>query len=83
MDNNGKTKMGAPVRPPVKKEIENVIAKLRRRTGWSQEKLGEKLGKYKSAISEYERGVRDIPKTVALLAQSILDELPPEDRDGD
>ncbi len=75
-------RMGAPVRVPVKQKNENTIARLRRRTGWSQEYLGERLGKNKSEISLYERGKRDIPKTVELLARTILDALPPEDAPG-
>lgn len=35
------------------------IAQARTVKGWSQSELGEKVGKSKQAISDYERGTRD------------------------
>ena len=69
MDNNGKTKMGAPVRPP---EGDNPLATLRRLRGWSQKEAAEALGVSQPMLSMYERGVQDIPKPVRLLIDILL-----------
>ena len=61
---NGKVKMGAPVRLP---EGDNPLARLRRERDWSQQEAADALGVSRSMLSRYERGVLDIPKPVRLL----------------
>lgn len=55
------------------------LRELRKQNGYSQEKLGEKIGKSKSVVSSYENNVKipsvDVLTTLALLYNVSLDYL--------
>lgn len=67
-----KTKQGAPVRPPA--DADNIVAELRRRTGWSQLVIAEKIGTTRTSISRYENGQRSIPGPVRVLICQLLEQ---------
>lgn len=62
---------GRPVTPPDDKE-KNIIADLRRATGWSQAETAEKMGVTQEAVSLWERGKREISGPALILAKQLL-----------
>ena len=58
------TRMGAPLRLP---SGDNAVARFRHDLGLSQVETGEALGISGSAVAMYERGDREIPKTILIL----------------
>ena len=64
---------GGQVRPP--SVPENAIAELRRRTGWSQDHVAERLGVTRGAVSHWETGRRSIPGPVRILVAQLLEGL--------
>lgn len=53
------------------------LVKLRQRLGWSQAEAARKLGCSARSIVDWEKGVRKIPKNIALAAAAVLMNLPP------
>ena len=49
------------------------LRRIRRRLGLSQVELAKRLGRHSQTISEYERGVLDVPEIVAGFMR-LLDE---------
>jgi transcriptional regulator with XRE-family HTH domain len=56
----------APMRP-------EELAAIRRKLGWSLEKLGERVGVTKMSIHRYENGKRRIPKAIAEVIRWVVD----------
>ena len=54
------------------------ITMLRKRSGWSQEELAEKLGVSRQAVSKWENGSSD-PSTTNLIALASLFDITPEE----
>ena len=54
------------------------ITMLRKRSGWSQEELAEKLGVSRQAVSKWENGSSD-PSTTNLIALANLFDITPEE----
>ena len=67
-----KRKRGGQIKPPP--DADNIIAELRRRTGWSQLEIAERLGTTQGTVSRYETVQRKIPGPVRMLIQQLLDQ---------
>ncbi|MDL2315489.1 helix-turn-helix transcriptional regulator [Desulfovibrio sp. OttesenSCG-928-A18] len=61
--------MGRPLQAPAS---DNILARLRRERGWSQEQAAAALGLSRQQISKLERGIHPIQGAVLILAKSLL-----------
>ena len=53
------------------------LVKLRQRLNWSQTEAAHKLGCSVRSITNWEKGIHQIPKNIALAAAAVLMNLPP------
>ena len=53
------------------------LIELRRRFHWSQLEAAKALGCSPKSIQNWERGINEIPKSIALAASAVVMNLPP------
>ena len=67
------TRFGRPIEPP--QGGDNIIAELRRKTGWSQAETAKRMGCTRQAVSLWELGDREIPETIRILVGYLVRDL--------
>lgn len=66
------TRTGRPGDAEVAQAIGQRLCFARRKIGWQQQELGERLGVTKTAISHWERGARCLPTVMLTPCASLL-----------